>query len=167
MRRYETIFIVQVDLPDDEIVGVIERYRTIITDMKGIVVKIERWGQRKLAYVIKKQAKGYYIFIDFVGVSAVVTELERNFKIDDRILKFITVKKEDKVDLQKIENEIAAAGKKVKEEEAPLPSEIKTAATETGKLEEAVTETKMNGGGEESALSGGGTEKEEDKGGSE
>ncbi|MDI6776996.1 MAG: 30S ribosomal protein S6 [Syntrophales bacterium] len=167
MRRYETIFIVQVDLPDDEIVGVIERYRTIITDMKGIVVKIERWGQRKLAYVIKKQAKGYYIFIDFVGVSAVVTELERNFKIDDRILKFITVKKEDKVDLQKIENEIAAAGKKVKEEEVSLPSEIKTTATETGKLEETVTETKTNGGGEESALSGGGTEKEEDKGGSE
>ena len=114
MRRYETIFIVPVDLGNDELMELIERYKTIITDMKGTVVKIEKWGQRKLAYEIKKQTKGFYILIDFTAVSAVVTELERKFKIDDRILKFITVKRADKVDLKEIENEIAAAGREVK-----------------------------------------------------
>lgn len=170
MRRYETIFIVPVDLSNDELAGLIERYKTIITDMKGTVIKIEKWGQRKLAYEIKKQTKGYYILIDFTAVSAVVTELERKFKIDDRILKFITVKRADKVDLKEIENEMAAAaaGKEVKGEETSLSSEVKTAATGTDKIEEAVlavTELEANAGGEESAPSGVTEEEENTRGG--
>jgi len=163
LRRYETIFIIQVDLGSDEIVGLIERYRAIITEMEGIVVKIEKWGQRKLAYKIKKQTKGYYIFIDFVGVGAIVTELERNFKIDDRILKFITVKKKDKVDLKEIENEIAAAGKEVKEGEASAPSDVKTTETATDKLDEEVTEAKMGKASSEEAAPLWATDKKEDR----
>lgn len=148
MRRYETVFIVPVDLSNDEVVGLIERYRMVIISMKGVVVKIEKWGQRKLAYQIKKQTKGYYILIDFACVSAVVTELERKFKIDDSILKFMTVMKEDKVDLKKIEDEIAAAaaGKEVKVEASPT-SEVKTAETGTDEHEEkveAVAEAETN-----------------------
>ena len=143
--------------------GLIERYRTIITDMKGVVVKIEKWGQRKLAYEIKKQIKGYYILIDFVGISAIVVELERNFKIDDMILKFITVKKGNRVDPKEIENEITAAGKEV-EEETSRPSEVKTTETETDKRQETVTEDKTNGGDEESTLPEG---TEEDRRGNE
>jgi small subunit ribosomal protein S6 len=168
LRRYETIFIVPVDLGNDELMELIELYKTIITDMKGAVVKIEKWGQRKLAYEIKKQTKGFYVLIDFTAVSAVVTELERKFKIDDRILKFITVKRADKVNLKEIENEIAAAGKEVKKEETSPPSEVKTAVTGTDKTEEvvlAVTELEANGGGEESASSGVTEEEENTRGG--
>ncbi|HVO66845.1 MAG TPA: 30S ribosomal protein S6 [Syntrophales bacterium] len=105
MKRYETLFIVQVDLPDDELNSLIERYETIVTSFKGVIVKIEKWGKRKLAYEIKKQTNGFYVMIDFVGKRAVIEELERNFKIDDKILKFMTIMKDDKPDLVKIEKE--------------------------------------------------------------
>lgn len=105
MKRYETLFIVQVDLPDEELTSLIERYGTIVTAFKGIIVKIEKWGRRKLAYEIKKHKNGFYVLIDFVGKRTVIEELERNFKIDDKILKFMTIMKDDKLDLAKIEEE--------------------------------------------------------------
>ncbi len=109
MRRYETIFIVPADLLEDETNALIDRYRSLFIKNKGIVVKVEKWGKRKLAYEIKKQIRGFYVLMDLVSEHAAVTELERNFKIDDKILKFLTVKKADQVDLAAIEKEIAAA----------------------------------------------------------
>ena len=128
MRRYETIFIIPADLTEDEINALIERYQSIITKNKGMVIKVEKWGKRKMAYEIKKQIRGFYVLMDLVSVSAVITELERNFKIDEKILKFMTIKKEDAVDLKEIEKEIAAAsapsatveGSAEKASEAPL-----------------------------------------------
>ena len=105
MKRYETIFIVQVDLPTDELNSLIERYRAIVTALKGAIIKVEKWGKRKLAYEIKKQSNGYYVMIDFAGKSTIIDELERNFKIDDKILKFMTIMKDDNVDLATIEKE--------------------------------------------------------------
>ena len=109
MRGYETIFIVPADLLEDETNAMIDRYRSLFIKNKGIVVKVEKWGKRKLAYEIKKQIRGFYVLMDLVSEHAAVTELERNFKIDDKILKFMTVKKADQVDLAAIEKEIAAA----------------------------------------------------------
>lgn len=124
MRRYETILIADVNLSNDELNGLIERYKAIITDLKGIVAKVEEWGKRKLAYEIKKQSRGSYVLIDYAGKSEIVNELERNLKIDDKILKFLTVKKSDRVDIQEIEKEINAAKKDEKPDEPPsLPSE--------------------------------------------
>ena len=128
MRRYETIFIIPADLTEDEINALIERYQSIITKNKGMVIKVEKWGKRKMAYEIKKQIRGFYVLMDLVSVSAVITELERNFKIDEKILKFMTIKKEEGVDLKEIEKEIAAAsapsatveGSAEKASEAPL-----------------------------------------------
>lgn len=111
MRRYETIFIAHPDLPDETISEVVERLSKIITDLKGIVVKVERWGKRKLAYPIKKQQKGYYILMDFVGERTVVTEMEKNMKFDDNVLKYLSVKKTEKVDLKEIEKEVADSSK--------------------------------------------------------
>jgi small subunit ribosomal protein S6 len=109
LRRYETVIIVPADLPDDEIIGLTDRYQAIITNHKGLVMKIEKWGKRKLTYEIRKHNRGFYLLIDFAGQGAVVAELERNLKIDDKILKFMTVKKDDHVILEDLEKEIAAA----------------------------------------------------------
>lgn len=109
MRRYETVIIVPADLPDDDIIILVDRYKSIITNQKGLVMKVEKWGKRKLAYEIKKHNRGFYVLIDFAGQSAVVAELERNLKIDDKILKFLTVKKIDQVNLEDLEKELAAA----------------------------------------------------------
>jgi small subunit ribosomal protein S6 len=109
VRRYENVFIAHADLSDDDIGEKIKRYGAIITDGKGIIVRIEKWGKKKLAYEIKKQSRGYYILIDFAAPSATVSELERNLRIDEKILKFMTVMKEDHVDMQQLEQEIAAS----------------------------------------------------------
>lgn len=93
MQRYEVIAIVLANLSDEDITSIIERSQKIITDRKGVIAKIDKWGKRHLAYEIKKQKDGYYFLIDFAGDGAIVTEIERNYKIDDRILKFMTVKK--------------------------------------------------------------------------
>ena len=106
MRRYETIFIAHADLPEEEINGLVERYSTIIKDRQGILIKAEKWGKRKLAYEIKKHTRGSYVLIDFAGTAAIVTELERNLRIGDKILKFMTVKTQETVNLQALEEEM-------------------------------------------------------------
>jgi small subunit ribosomal protein S6 len=144
MKRYEIVLVALSDLSKDEIDGLIARYGSIIANQKGIVVKTEKWGTRKLAYRIKKQPRGNYILIDFAGDSAAVNELERNLKFDDEVLRFLTIKKADIVDLQEIEKEIAGARK---EEKAP---EAKTEAAV--QKEEAVPEGGSAGSGEAVAV---------------
>mgnify|MGYP001328637347 FL=1 len=109
MKRYEVVGIVKADLTEDDLAAIIERSQTIITERKGVIAKVEKWGKRRLAYEINKQKDGFYFLIDFAGDGPIVMEIERNFKIDDRILKFMTVKKEGAVTLEGMEKETAAA----------------------------------------------------------
>lgn len=141
MRRYETVMIVPVDLPDDEITGLIDRYRSIITNHKGLVVKVEKWGKRKLAYEIRKHSRGFYMLIDFAGQSATVSELERNLKIDDKILKFMTVKKDDQVILEDIEREIATGSSAVAAAETKINIIEKSAGKPAETIEPVETKT--------------------------
>jgi len=114
-RRYETIFITPADIPDEELQALIERYCAIITSRKGLLVKVEKWGKRKLAYEIKRQLRGYYVLLDFAGQTDIVNEMERNFKIDDKVLKYMTVKTDEVVDLKALEGELKTAGESKKE----------------------------------------------------
>lgn len=112
LRRYETIFIMRSDLQSDEMNSLIDRYAEIIVSLDGKTVKVENWGKRRLAYPIEKRQDGVYVRIDFVALHKVVIEMERNFKIDDNVMRFQTVKLSDKVDLEEIEREIENARKK-------------------------------------------------------
>ena len=107
MKRYETILIANADLHDDEQNSLIARYSGIINDRKGTLVKADNWGKRKLAYAIKKQARGVYVLFEYAGESSIVNELERNLKIDDKILKFMTVLIEKELDPAALEKELA------------------------------------------------------------
>jgi small subunit ribosomal protein S6 len=139
LRRYETILIAHVDLSEDELSKLTARYGGIITGQKGILIKAERWGKRRLAYMIRKQARGFYILIDYAGVSAVVNELERNLKIDDKILKFMTVLKAETVNLEALEKEIAeAAGKEEKKEAPPAAGAAESDASGAADAQPAV-----------------------------
>lgn len=117
MRRYETILIAHVDLSEDELTTLIDRYCAVVKGQKGILVKVERWGKRRLAYLINKQARGFYILIDYAGESAVVNELERTLKIDDKILKFMTVLRDNAVSADALLMEIEEAAKKTEKKE--------------------------------------------------
>jgi len=105
MRRYDRIFIVQPEMSDEEVKGFTDRYLQIITAQKGTIIKTEDWGKRRLAYDIKKQSKGTYILVDFYGLGSMIQEIERNLKIDDNILKFITVKTRDPFNPESLEEE--------------------------------------------------------------
>jgi small subunit ribosomal protein S6 len=105
LKRYEVVAIAKSDLADDDLTAIIDRSQAIITDRKGVIAKIDKWGKRRLAYEINKQKDGFYFLIDFAGDGPIVAEIERNFKIDDRILKFMTVKKEGAVTLEGMEQE--------------------------------------------------------------
>jgi len=149
LRRYETILIAHVDLSEDELNSLIARYGTIVTGQKGILVKVERWGKRRLAYMIKKQARGFYILIDYAGESAAVNELERNLKINDKILKFMTVLKDDAVDPAALEKEIAEAAQKTEKKEEikvtapatpPADAPVESPAPEAAEIQQPASE---------------------------
>jgi small subunit ribosomal protein S6 len=109
MRRYETIFIVRPNVAEDEIEAVINKTSSIIEGDGGTIIKIDKWGLKKLAYLIKKETQGYYVHIDYAAIPASVSELERIFRIDDKVLKYLTVKLDDSCDPEAIKEELANA----------------------------------------------------------
>jgi len=108
MRRYETVWVVNGDLPDEEVQAVNDKFSRIISAQGGVLAGLEDWGRRKLAYKIKGAIRGYYMLADFAGSSEAVKELERNFRIDDRIIRYLTTKKSDQVDVEALQAEVAA-----------------------------------------------------------
>jgi len=146
MNRYEIVMVALSDLSKDDVDSLIERSSSIIANMKGIVVKVEKWGTRKLAYRIRKQPRGTYILIDFAGDSAAVNELERNLKFDDEVLRFQTVRKATAVTREEIEKEIEGLKK---EEKTP---EVKPLTAAPAKeADEAAPAVQKDTGSEEAA----------------
>lgn len=90
--NYESIFIIKPTLSDEETEKVIQKMQDIITSGGGEVVSVENWGKKKLAYEIKKHKKGHYVLFHFKGEGPIVKELERNYRLSDLIIKFLTVK---------------------------------------------------------------------------
>ena len=123
MRRYETIIILDPDLSAEKREPVLKRVQDVIEQQGGYLALIDDWGSRKLAYEIKKKERGYYVRFDFCGTGTVVDEMERFFRIDDRVLKYMTVLLDKVADIEKIKEEIAAAESKaaVPEEHEELP----------------------------------------------
>ena len=109
MKRYETFVIVDPDVPEEDRNQFLDRLKEVVSDQQGLMVLIDEWGSRKLAYEIKKKSRGYYVRLDYCGTGALVDELERLFRIDDRIMKYMTVLLSDSVDIEKIQEEIAKA----------------------------------------------------------
>jgi small subunit ribosomal protein S6 len=91
---YETIYIVQPDLADDEMKGVSAKVQEIIAGYKGDLKKLEDWGARKLAYPINKFSRGRYFYLRFDGNAALIAELERRLRLDDKVLRYQSVKLE-------------------------------------------------------------------------
>jgi small subunit ribosomal protein S6 len=111
MNRYETIFVINPDLSEDEVKNVVTKFTGIISSQNGVQLKLDDWGRRRLAYKIEKFSQGYYILVDFAGMPAAVVELERNLKIDDRIIRFLSVKTGENVNAEALLLEIAAKAK--------------------------------------------------------
>ena len=116
MRRYETIYIVDPTIKDEDHQEVIKKFQNLIEKEKGVFIKVNEWGKQRLAYEIRNFDKGSYILMDYCGDSGITAKLERDLKLDDKVLKYQTVKLADKVDPQELMSE---------EQEAKKESEIK------------------------------------------
>lgn len=109
MRRYETILIIDPEISDENRDLLFDRVRSIIDQNEGLLVIFDEWGTRKLAYEIKKRVRGLYLRLDYCGTGALVDEIERFSRIDDRVLKYMSVLLDKSVDLEKAKEEAALA----------------------------------------------------------
>ena len=93
MNKYETIFIVDPDLQEEQVQATLERVKNIIAQAEGAeLLKLEDWGVRKLAYQVKKKVNGHYILLHLRGKPALLSELHRNFRVMDAVIKFQSVR---------------------------------------------------------------------------
>jgi len=97
MKDYESIYILNPSLEEAEAEKLGARFQEAITSHEGEIVKVEKWGKRKLAYTVRKQKKGDYVLVQFRGVAKTVSELERNYKMTDSVIKFMTTRIEKDV----------------------------------------------------------------------
>ena len=124
MRHYETIFIVNPTLVEESYREVVNKFTNLIEKQKGVIVKVEEWGNQRLAYKVRKFDKGFYVIFNYCGGTGVTSEVERDLKLDDRILKYQTIKLSDDVDPQQLilKEKEAKRGPEVKEpQETPTP----------------------------------------------
>ncbi len=97
MRVYEELFIVKPDTPEEEVDAYIGQIKDLITSGKGTVDKADKWGVRKLAYRVQKFNEGLYVLIQFSAPSELVREVERRMRVTDTVIKFITVRIDEKM----------------------------------------------------------------------
>lgn len=157
MRRYETMVILDPDLGEDLRKALYERFQETMERHGGFPIvfdddKDNGWGNRKMAYEIRKKQRGYYVRLEYCGDGDLVKEMERQFRIDDRVMRYMTVLLDEHADPEAIKAEIAEAQSQPEsaaeaEEPAPAeasapeetpaePSETAQEATETEKQEE-------------------------------
>ncbi len=100
MRKYETIFISNSDLQEKNQKELFEKAQNVITQQGGDIIDFDEWGNKKLAYEIKRKSHGFYVCMTYGGDGKVVDELERIFRLDDNIMKFMTILQEEDIDLE-------------------------------------------------------------------
>ena len=134
MRKYETVFISDPDLQDQAREDLFDKVRNIIAKGNGILLNFDDWGNKKLAYEIKKKLRGHYVCLTYGGTGDLVKELERNFRLSDDIMKYMTILLSDDVTAESLEQEVADAA-----EAAAAAAETAKAAAKAPKEETAET----------------------------
>lgn len=95
INKYETIFIVDATLSDEQIAATVEKFKSLIAGA-GEIESVDEWGKRRLAYPINDITEGYYTLVNFSAKSDFPQELERIYNITDGVLRSIVIKKEEK-----------------------------------------------------------------------
>jgi small subunit ribosomal protein S6 len=116
-REYETIYIMRPDIDAESADKVGSRLSEVVDREKGKLTKVELWGRRRLAYDIAKHRRGIYVYLKYLGDGKVVSEVERNLRLSDGVLKYQTVLLRNNVEIEKVE----VAAEEVKFERLELP----------------------------------------------
>ena len=123
MRIYENLFIVKPDAAEEEIDSLVEQMSKNVTSAGGTIDKVEKWGKRRLAYRVERHREGYYVLMQFSTDAASVKEFERRMRVQDSVIKFITVRIDEtikRIDKRKKEREKRAHRRP--QPQAPQPS---------------------------------------------
>ena len=112
MNQYETVLILTPVLSDVQVKEAVEKFKDILTAAGAEIINEENWGMKKLAYQIEKKSTGFYQLLEFKADPSVIEKLELNFRRDERVIRYITVK------LDKYAAEYAAKRKSVKQAKA-------------------------------------------------
>lgn len=91
-RQYEVVFIVDPGADDDEVNRLTENHKQIVTDQGGVITKSESWGKRQLAYEILHKTEGTFVLMEIEGSGKEIAELERRMRVNDRIIRYLTVR---------------------------------------------------------------------------
>ena len=94
MNKYESVIIIKPSVDEEGVKSLVQKYTDLINN-DGKIELVNEIGMKKLAYEIMKNKEGYYIVFNFEAKPELIAELERNYRIDDNVMKFITIKKED------------------------------------------------------------------------
>jgi small subunit ribosomal protein S6 len=105
MRHYETTYILRPNLGEEQFTEIIDRTNAIVTNDGGAIIYLDRWGIRRLAYEINRENQGCYVYMNYAAPGKTVDEIERIFRIDDRVLRYLTVKLGDAMNAETIEAE--------------------------------------------------------------
>lgn len=109
MRRYETVFIIDPDASAEQRAAILERVNSEIEKYQGVLLQFDEWGLRKMAYPVKKKPRGYYVLCEYCGDKGeLISEIERFFRIDDNVMKYMTVQTADDIDPETAKAEIEA-----------------------------------------------------------
>ncbi len=134
MDKYETIFIIDSLLKTEEIQSIVSKYERFISANGGQIETVEEWGKKRLAYEIKKRQYGYYVLIRFTGPATMIKQLDREFRLNESILRHLTLKM-TKLGQKTLEKK--SVQKTARENEKAEPP-----ASESPKKEETKTEEK-------------------------
>ncbi|AKT42801.1 30S ribosomal protein S6 [Chondromyces crocatus] len=116
-REYETIYVLRPDIDADNADRLGTRLAEVITREQGRLTKVETWGRRRLAYDISKHRRGVYVYLKYLGAGRVVSELERNLRLTDGVLKYQTVLLRNDVEVE----QVAISDEEVRFERLELP----------------------------------------------
>jgi len=140
MREYETVYILDPAMTEADVKTSLTKYSDIITRHSGHIFRSANLGKKSLAYRVKKQMKGYYVSFDYCGDNTVVSDIERGLKLDEKVLRYLTVKLDEEVDVearkQQLIDEAIALEKAMQEREAAAKEGTPVLAGETVSKEE-------------------------------
>src|SRR5262245_43843511 len=105
-REYETIYILRPNTPNEGVAEVNTRIKGVIEGMGGKVIKVDNWGKRRLAYEVAKERKGIYLYWLYLAQPGVVEETERNLRMLDSVIRYLTVKVDENIDVSARPSEI-------------------------------------------------------------
>ncbi|MDP2311338.1 MAG: 30S ribosomal protein S6 [Pseudomonadota bacterium] len=140
LNEYETIYIARPDLTEDVMTKITTRFEAVITGNAGTILVSEDWGKRKMAYIINKHQRGHYIYLNYVAPATLVAEVERTLGLEDQLLRFLTVKLEENVEIE-ARRALAEERKRLRiERMAALKAEEEAEARYRAEAEEAEDE---------------------------